>query len=299
MLGSDEHGADLVPFFVARGQFWKGSRGSLWRNTAATQYETSGVQGGPLSERIQRGLRIAERLHFARRALGAATLRATQRLERLRHPVKLDDLQRTTPISRSFGFDRGTPIDRYYIEGFLARESETIRGNLLEVADDKYSVRFGQPGSTRATLHATGEGSDGTTIIADLTSKETLPKAAFDCFICTQTFNMIFDVQRAIEGAHWLLKPGGVLLATVPGISQISRYDMDRWGEYWRFTDASLRKLFAPVFAELEIQAYGNVLAATTFLQGLAVEDLPDRSVLDVADRDYQIVLTVRARKDQ
>lgn len=32
-----------------------------------------------------------------------------------RKPVNFNDELRTEPISRKFGFDRGCPIDRYYI----------------------------------------------------------------------------------------------------------------------------------------------------------------------------------------
>jgi len=132
-----------------------------------------------------------------------------------------------------------------------------------------------------------------------LTKPETLPKERIDCFICTQTLNFIFDVPKAIEGSYKVLKQGGVLLCTVSGISQISRYDMDRWGDYWRFTDLSIRKLMESVFGEghVEIVTFGNALAATAFLQGLAVDDLPDTFLLDKKDQDYQITIGIKATK--
>lgn len=204
----------------------------------------------------------------------------------------------TEPVSSLFGFDRGTPIDRYYIERFLAGKTGLIRGRVLEIGDSRYSRRFGR-GQVQAfeVLHATAE-HRGATIIGDLTDPATLPENAIDCFICTQTFNFIFEVGKAIQGAHYLLKPGGVLLATVSGISQISRYDMERWGDYWRFTTASIHKLFEPVFAGgVEIEAFGNVLAATAFLQGIVVEDLPKPALLDEQDADYQVVIAIVARK--
>ena len=46
-------------------------------------------------------------------------------------------------LSRDFGFDRGTPIDRYYIESFLSTHASDIRGHVLEVADNTYTRRFG------------------------------------------------------------------------------------------------------------------------------------------------------------
>jgi hypothetical protein len=73
---------------------------------------------------------------------------------------------------------------------------------------------------------------------------------------------------------------------------------MDRWGDYWRFTTASLTKLFADFsWDELQIASCGNALAATCFLQGAAIEDLPNRELLNDQDRDYQVLLTVFARK--
>jgi SAM-dependent methyltransferase len=221
-----------------------------------------------------------------------------QVLLRKRTPVRLSDFDRNMPVSRVFGLDRGTPIDRYYIEKFLHNKDGLISGRVLEVAESHYSKLYGgNKVEVFEVLHATSENKKAT-IIGDLTDISTLPENRVDCFICTQTFNFIFDVQKAIEGAHHLLKPGGVLLATVAGISQISRYDMDRWGDYWRFTTASAKKLFEPVFkGGVEIESYGNVLAATAFLQGVAVEDLPNRALLDEHDRDYQMLITIVARK--
>lgn len=220
-------------------------------------------------------------------------------LTRKKISVTFNDLDRIKPVSPIFGLDRGTPIARYYIEKFLHKNSHLIKGRILEVGDSHYSKRFGgEKAESFDVLHAV-PGNKAATIIGDLTDPTTLPGDSMDCFICTQTFNFIFDVQKAVEGTHYVLKPGGVLLFTVCGISQISRYDMDRWGDYWRFTTASLQKLFEPVFKErLAIGSYGNVLAATAFLQGIAVEDLPNRALLDEHDQNYQVLITVIARKE-
>jgi hypothetical protein len=34
------------------------------------------------------------------------------------------------PISRAFGYDRGTPIDRYYLDRFLDEHNGDIRGRV-------------------------------------------------------------------------------------------------------------------------------------------------------------------------
>ncbi len=221
-----------------------------------------------------------------------------KRLVREKAPVNVQDLTRIHPVSSNFGWERGTPIDRYYIENFFRANTQSIRGRILEVGGAYYSRRFaGGKAESFEVLHATPE-NKAATMIGDLTDTATLPENSFDCFICAQTLQYIFDVRKAVEGAHYLLKPGGVLLATVPGISQISRYDAPRYGEYWRFTADSLQRLFEPVFrGGLEIKSFGNVMAATAFLQGIAIEDLPDLSLLDKHDPDYQLLLTIRARK--
>lgn len=215
-----------------------------------------------------------------------------------RRPIDFSDQLRTEPISRKFGFDRGCPIDRYYIDSFLKQNQNLITGSVLEIAESTYSKQFGHDIVSYEVLHY-DDSNKKATIVGDLTKPETLPKERIDCFICTQTLNFIFDVPKAIEGSYKVLKQGGTLLCTVSGISQISRYDMDRWGDYWRFTDLSIRKLMESVFGEgnVEIVTFGNALAATAFLQGLAIDDLPDTSLLDKKDLDYQITIGIKATK--
>src|SRR5713101_116839 len=98
------------------------------------------------------------------------------------------------------------------------------------------------------------------------------------------------QVKAAVANSYAALKSGGVLLATCTGISQISRYDMDRWGDYWRLTNASARRLFGDVFGadNVTVADYGNVLAACAFLQVLAADELK-REELDYHDKDYQL----------
>jgi SAM-dependent methyltransferase len=211
-------------------------------------------------------------------------------------PVRFEDLRRVRPVSRLFGTERGSGIDRRYIDRFLEERRALVRGRVLEVAERRYGPRLGGAGATYDVLHVEA-GHAGTTVVGDLARPESLPAGQFDCFICTQTFNFIFEVQAAVAGAARLLRPGGVLLATVAGLCQVSRYDMDRWGDFWRFTSASCQRLFQPHFARVQVTGYGNVLAAKALLDGLAVEDLPDARLLDEADPDYPVVLGIEAEK--
>lgn len=53
-------------------------------------------------------------------------------------------------------------------------------------------------------------------------------KERFDSFVCTQTLNVISDVDGAVRGARIFLSPAARSAGTVAGISQISRYDAER-----------------------------------------------------------------------
>jgi SAM-dependent methyltransferase len=210
------------------------------------------------------------------------------------------DLRRLAPISRVFGTDLGTPIDRYYIENFLRLHSGDIRGRVMEVGDATYTRKFGGDRvEVSDVLHAT-PGNRKATIVGDLASGAGVPTGIFDCIILTQVLSFIYDMRSAVATAACALAPGGSLLVTVPGISQISRYDMDRWGDFWRFTDRSARLLFEESFepAEVQVTTHGNVLVATAFLQGMPLEELTSDE-LDHVDPDYQVLITIRARRKQ
>jgi FkbM family methyltransferase len=215
-----------------------------------------------------------------------------------RHPVDWGDLRRPEPISRKFGFDRGLPIDRYYIERFLQTHRNDIRGRVLEVGDDSYIKQFGGARVAQSDILHAAPGHSKASIIADLACASHVPDNAYDCIICTQTLHVIFEIQKAMETLHRVLAPGGVLLATIPGISQISRYDMDRWGDYWRLTSLAARRVLESRFAstDLSIESHGNVAAAVGFLQGLATEEM-SKQELNLHDPDYELVLTIRAVK--
>lgn len=208
--------------------------------------------------------------------------------------VNFGDLRCLQPIDENFGCGRGRPIDRYYIEGFLERHAADVRGRVLEVAEDRYTMRFGSDRVTRADVLHVASISERTTLVADLNQPRALPPSCFDCFICTQTLQYVFSLDEAVRNIRRTLKPGGVLLLTVPGISQISIYDRQQWGEHWRFTPQSVQRLLQAGFADVAVESHGNVLAATALLQGLACEDLT-RKELEAQDDRYPVTVTARA----
>jgi hypothetical protein len=211
--------------------------------------------------------------------------------------VRFGSLRRTVPISRQFGFDRGLPIDRHYIEGFLAAHAGAIRGHVLEIGDNTYTRRFGGNRIEKSDVFHVSSENPAATIVGDLTCADHVPSDRFDCVILTQTLHLIYDVRAVLETVYRILKPDGVLLATFPGISQISH---DRWGEQWcwGFTAISAGRLFNEVFpsSNVSIEVSGNVLTAIAFLHGIAAEELRQNE-LDARDPHYPVSIMVKAVK--
>ena len=197
------------------------------------------------------------------------------------------------PVSRQFGFERGKPVDRWYIERFLAQHRADVKGAVLEVAEDTYTQWYSDGDVTKSdVLHHTG--TPESTVTGDLTTGDGLPVGTYDCFICTQTLPFIYDLRAAVRGISGVLKPGGIVLATVPGMSQVSREDKRDWGDWWRFTSDGTRRLFEEQFAQVEVEAHGNVLSAAAFLYAYAAEELTEEE-LAFRDEDYELLITVRA----
>jgi hypothetical protein len=207
-------------------------------------------------------------------------------------------LTRLEPVSRVFGFDRGKPVDRWYIERFLAAHAADVRGRVLEVAEPTYTQWYGGEEVTRSDVLYAAPGHEEATLVGNLATGEGLPREAYDCFVMTQTLQVIYDVAAAVRGTRGLLAANGVLLATVPGISQISREDRRDWGDWWRFTSDSARRLFADVYGpgNVKVQAHGNVLSAACFLYGFAAEELSEQELAH-HDPDFELLMTIRAVK--
>jgi SAM-dependent methyltransferase len=225
-------------------------------------------------------------MSLVRRAARAARRVGGRLLLPLQVPVQ--------PWCRDFGFTRGTPVDRYYIERFLGEHAADVQGRVLEVADDGYSRRFGGARVLQQdVLHVRPE--PGATIAGDLANGPVLPRESFDCLIVTQTLHLIFDMKAALAELHAALRPGGVLLLTVPGITPV---DQGEWrdGWYWSLTEHAARRLLSGPFdpKKCAVRSFGNHYAASAFLRGAALEETSRRK-LDAADPAFPVIVAARA----
>jgi hypothetical protein len=203
------------------------------------------------------------------------------------------NLRRTRPFSDHYGFDRGTPIDRYYVLKFMENYRRHITGDVLEIQSTAYTKFCGHDVCRSESIDIDPQ--HATTYVCDLAhSENVLASNEYDCFLLPNTLNHLRDVTGALHHALRVVKPGGVILATAPTLSPLT----PDFSEYQRFTTAGLRELAESAWprCEVSIESDGNVLAATAALMGIASEELSP-SELDVNDPRYPVLLSVFCKK--
>lgn len=223
-------------------------------------------------------------------------LRAARRASQWRESRDLGELRRTTPFS-TWGSSRGGPIDRIYIGQFIERHAGDIRGRALEIAGDEYIQEYGS-GVRQIDILDVFDANPRATFVADFADAPNVPDAAFDCVLVTQVLPFIYDVRAAFRTAHRILVPGGVLLATTPGICRIAPVEAEQFGHWWNFTSMSAKRVAEEVFGDgnADVETFGNVLAAAGFLYGLGPYDLTAEE-LAVRDPAFEVTIGIRAVK--
>jgi SAM-dependent methyltransferase len=211
-------------------------------------------------------------------------------------PRDLGDLRRTTPLS-TWGHSRGGSIPRVYIDEFLAQHAADIRGRALEIASDRYIADYGR-GVTQTDILDMNPDNPRATFVANFGDAPNVPDDTFDCLVITQVLSWIYDPWAGLRTAHRILAPGGVLLATTPGIHRIAPIEKEFLGQWFHYTSMSAKRAAEDVFGagNVEVQSYGNVLTAAATLFGLGLNDVTPEE-LAVHDPDFEVVIGIRAVK--
>lgn len=200
------------------------------------------------------------------------------------------------PLSDHYGLDRGTPLDRRFIETFLDERKGLIRGSVLEVEDDAYTTRYGGDRVSERTIVDINGSNPRATLIADLEQPASLSLENYDCIILTQTLHLLRQPGRCIENCYHALRRRGVLLATAPSVSRVSPTYPD--SDYWRFTPAGIAALFSRHWpGHFTVHAKGNLRSCIGFLLGEVVEEVAP-AVLD-DDPRFPLNVAVEAHKTQ
>ena len=205
------------------------------------------------------------------------------------------NLRRTTPFSATYGFDRGTPIDRYYLNQFLNLHRDRISGAVLEVQTDGYTERFGA-GVTRADTFDIVPLFDPTYLCDFAHCDAAIPSRAYDCLLLPNTLPHLRELDRALAQAARVVRPGGTILASAAGLLPLTR-DVP---EYWRLSPDGWRERLSSAWpgAAIDVAGHGNCLASVAAQLGLAVEELT-AAELDVQDPRYPVLITVLCRLPQ
>lgn len=199
-----------------------------------------------------------------------------------------------TPLSTKFGYDRGKPIDRYWIESFLTTNKKTIHGRVLEIVDNTYTKKFGVGVTTSDVLDIDVKNRQAN-IKGDLKSLPHIKSNTYDCIILTHVLGMIDDYDSAISECHRILKKGGHLLTTVACFSSLHSGDITEQ-PYWRYTPAGANYVMKKKFKQVKISTYGNVLTGQCFWVGLSQEELT-KEQLDYNDPFYPCILGIVCQK--
>lgn len=209
-------------------------------------------------------------------------------LSRLRLPLGVN------PRSYLWGFDRGLPIHRFYLEEFLREFSGDIRGACLEFLSDDYTTRFAGGEIERLDILHVDKGNPAATLVADLTRPNDIPSEHFDCIVCTHVLNVVANLGTAVTELHRILRPGGTLLVAVP---HVSMYDAEAH-EIWRFTPGGLAAILEREFGsdQVTVRAYGNSLTAAGEIRGLVSHEFW-RSELCFHDPRFAVEVCARAVK--
>lgn len=214
-------------------------------------------------------------------------------------PINPQDLlKKYLPVSNVYGLDRGKSVDRWYIEKFMSENRNDIKGKTLEILDRDYTKKYGKGKVTFSHILDIDLNNRHADIYGDLRNlKNKIKSNTYDCIILTQVLQYIDEPVAALKECHRILKPGGVILATIPTICRVDCVAGDE-GDYWRFTRAGSVQLFRKAFPKqnIEAKAQGNILTGMGFWVGLSQSDY-NKEDFAHNDPNFPCLITVRAHK--
>ena len=201
------------------------------------------------------------------------------------------------PLSNYSGFDRGVPIDRYYIEKHVFLNRNYIKGCCLELLNNDYTIKYGKTNVTKSDILDIDSTNIKANIIGDIRNLKNIRDNSYDCIILTQVLQFIDNPNLAISECSRILKTNGHLIATLPSIGRID-ISAGINNDFWRFTQASAKFLFEKVFGKqnVSINSYGNAKIGQYFYAGLAIEDV-NTELLEYNDPDFPLIVSITARK--
>ncbi|MFE0258268.1 class I SAM-dependent methyltransferase [Streptomyces sp. NPDC059010] len=200
-------------------------------------------------------------------------------------------LRRLIPICPAFGMSRGTPIDRHYLNQFIAEIHDFVQGDVVEIGG--LDSNGGAYGFTRASKY---RGLDireapGVSLVGDAADPGIIPADSLDTIIAFNVLEHTARPWQVVDNMRQWLRPGGTACCMVPSAQRLHSAPED----YWRPLPAALREMFS-AWSEQTVHQYGNPLSVIASLMGIAAEEL-DALELSSYHPDYPVATCIVARK--
>jgi hypothetical protein len=202
------------------------------------------------------------------------------------------NLRRVSPLSPNFGFERGTPVDRFYLHRFLETNRARVTGRVLEVQVPSYTRTYGHDVEVSHTVDINP--TFAATYTCDLADAPQIPSDYYDCFLLPNTLQHTQDPAGVLRTARRVVKAGGIILASAPMLLPL----IPDGDDYWRFSPAGWRRMLAREWAgcDVAVEGHGNCLSASAAMYGIALEELTDDE-LKIHDPRYPVLVTMACRK--
>lgn len=201
-------------------------------------------------------------------------------LRKARYPIgtlNWGDLRRGKPFCNEFGFERGTPIDRYYLDKFISSIRHLVKGKVVEIGG-ALSNREQYGFENTSTYDAVDLlSSPFVNICGDIHESNLLKPDYYDTILLFNVLEHCHTPQKVVDNIHNWLASSGYCLAIVPNAQRIHNNP----GDYWRILPDGMKTLFQN-FAKVQVTTYGSPTSLIASYMGIAAQELTHDELTEI-----------------
>jgi SAM-dependent methyltransferase len=205
--------------------------------------------------------------------------------------VDWGSLRRLHPICKRFGFSRGTPIDRYYLDKFVAQIRNRVVGATVEIGGARQNRELYRLTNVSEYTAIDAEAHDYVDVVGDAHDSSLLAPDSADSILAFNVLEHCADPWLVARNMHRWLRTGGCAFCMVPNAQRVHNFPRD----YWRPLPDGVNWLFRD-FGSRELSQYGNPTSVIASQLGIAAEELT-QAELDAQHPDYPVATCIVATK--